>query len=148
MLSVGPPKTNGSWWKGLTEYSPLEKGMANHFSILALRTPWTAWKGKKKGHWKMNYEMVGEHHQLNWHGFRWTLGVGDGQGGLASCNSWGHKESDTDWANELNWMLSISFHAISSLNPHTNLARQVLSPFHRQRSYNLEMLGILCWSES
>ena len=33
---------------------PLEKGMANHFSTLALRTPWTVWKGKKIGHWKMN----------------------------------------------------------------------------------------------
>ena len=29
----------GSWWRGLTERGPLEKGMANHFSILALRTP-------------------------------------------------------------------------------------------------------------
>ena len=36
---VGPPKTGGSWWRGLTECGPLEKGMANHFSILALRTP-------------------------------------------------------------------------------------------------------------
>ena len=35
---VGPPKTDGSWWRGLTECGPLEKGMANHFSILALRT--------------------------------------------------------------------------------------------------------------
>ena len=35
---MGPPKTHGSWWRGLTECSPLEKGMANHFSILALRT--------------------------------------------------------------------------------------------------------------
>ena len=32
------PKTDGSWWRGLTECGPLEKGMANHFSILALRT--------------------------------------------------------------------------------------------------------------
>ena len=143
MLSVGPTKTNGSWWRGLTEYSPLEKGMANHFSILALRTPWIVWKGKKVGHWKMNYEMVGQHHRLNWHGFGWTLGVGDWQGGLASYSSRGHKESDTDWATELNWMLSISFHAFSSFNPHKNLARQVLSPFHRQRSYNLEMLGMV-----
>ena len=31
-------------------HSPLEKGMANHFRILALRTPWTVWKGKKIGH--------------------------------------------------------------------------------------------------
>ena len=33
------PKMGGSWWRGLTECGPLEKGMANHFSILALRTP-------------------------------------------------------------------------------------------------------------
>ena len=30
-------KTGGSWWRGLTESAPLEKGMASHFSILALR---------------------------------------------------------------------------------------------------------------
>ena len=39
-------------------------------------------------------EMVGWHHRLNGHEFVWTLGVGDGQGGLACCNSWGRKESD------------------------------------------------------
>ena len=31
-----PPKTGGSWWRGLTDCGPLENGMANHFSILAL----------------------------------------------------------------------------------------------------------------
>ena len=36
---VGPPKMGGSWWTDLTECGPLQKGMANHFSILALRTP-------------------------------------------------------------------------------------------------------------
>ena len=36
---VGPPKTDGSWWRSLTKCGPLEKGMANHFSILALRIP-------------------------------------------------------------------------------------------------------------
>ena len=40
-------------------------------------------------------EMVGWHHQLNGHEFELTLEVGDGQGGLACCDSWGHKESDT-----------------------------------------------------
>ena len=40
-------------------------------------------------------EMVGWHHQLNGHGFGWTPGVGDGQGGSVCCGSWGHKESDT-----------------------------------------------------
>ena len=41
---VGPPKMDGSWWRVLTNRCPLEKGMANHFSIPALRTPWTVWK--------------------------------------------------------------------------------------------------------
>ena len=40
-------------------------------------------------------EMGGWHHRHNGHGFRWTLGVGDGQGGLVCCHSWGHKELDT-----------------------------------------------------
>ena len=40
-------------------------------------------------------EMVAWHHQLNGHGFGWTLGVGDGQGGLACCSSWDLKELDT-----------------------------------------------------
>ena len=36
-------------------------------------------------------EMVGWHHRLDGHGFGWTLGVGDGYGGLACCGSWGRK---------------------------------------------------------
>ena len=39
-------------------------------------------------------ERVEWHHRFNGHGFGWTLGVGDGQGGLACCSSWGHKELD------------------------------------------------------
>ena len=39
--------------------------------------------------------MTGWHHQFNGHEFVLTLGVGDGQGGLACCNSQGHKELDT-----------------------------------------------------
>ena len=39
--------------------------------------------------------MVGWHHQLNRHEFEQALGVGDGQGGLACCGSWDHKELDT-----------------------------------------------------
>ena len=45
-------------------------------------------------------EMVGWHRRLSGHEFRWTLGVGDGQGRLAYCGPWGHKESDTtEWLN-------------------------------------------------
>ena len=51
-------------------------------------------------------EMTGWHHWLDGRESEWTPGVGDGQGGLACCNSWGHKESDTterlNWT-ELNW---------------------------------------------
>ena len=54
---VGPPKTGRSWWRDMTKRGPLEKGMANHFSILALRTPWTVWNGKKIGHWKRNSQV-------------------------------------------------------------------------------------------
>ena len=36
---VGPPKTDRSWWTVLTKRGPLVMGMANHFSILAFRTP-------------------------------------------------------------------------------------------------------------
>ena len=46
-------------------------------------------------------EMAGWHHRLDAHEFGWTPGVGDGQGGLVCCDSWGHKESDTT---KLNWI--------------------------------------------
>ena len=39
-------------------------------------------------------EMAGWHHRLDGHEFEYTLRVCDGQGGLACCNSWGHKELD------------------------------------------------------
>ena len=39
-------------------------------------------------------EMVGWHHQLDEREFDQAPGVGDGQGGLACCSPWGHKESD------------------------------------------------------
>ena len=39
-------------------------------------------------------EMVRWYHGLNGHGFEWTPGVGDRQGGLVCGNPWGHKESD------------------------------------------------------
>ena len=51
-------------------------------------------------------EMAGWHHWLDGHEFGWILGVGDGQGGLACCDSWGRKESEsTERLNraELNW---------------------------------------------
>ena len=56
------------------------------------------WGQEEKG--MTEDEMFGWYHWLNGHGFGWTLGVDDGQGGLACCGSWGCKESDTtDWLN-------------------------------------------------
>ena len=57
------------------------------------------WGQKEKG--KTEGEMAGWHNQLNGHSFGWILGIGDGQGGLVCCGSWGHKESDT--TEPLNW---------------------------------------------
>ena len=57
------------------------------------------WRWAEKG--TTEDEMVGWHHRLDGREFEWTPGVGDGQGGLACCGSWGCKESDTtEW---LNW---------------------------------------------
>ena len=53
-------------------------------------------------------EIVGWHHRLNGHGFGWTLGVGDGQGGLVCCGPWGHKELDmTEQLNETDIYMKI-----------------------------------------
>ena len=57
------------------------------------------WRQEKKG--MTEDEMAGWHHRLDGHEFGWTPGVGNGQGGLACCDSCGTKESDmTEW---LNW---------------------------------------------
>ena len=57
------------------------------------------WKWEEKG--TTEHQIGGLHHRLNEHEFEWTLGAGDGQGGLVCCDSWGRKESGTtEW---LNW---------------------------------------------
>ena len=62
------------------------------------------WGQEEKG--TTEDEMVGWHHQLHGHGFGWTLGIGDGQGGLACCSSWGHRVRH-DWATELKLKLDV-----------------------------------------
>ena len=57
------------------------------------------WGHEEKG--TTEDEMVGWNHQFSGHGFGWTPGLGDGQGGPVCCGSWSRKESDmTEW---LNW---------------------------------------------
>ena len=54
---------------------------------------WEDWRWKEKG--TTEDEMIGWHHWLNGYEFEQALGVGDGEGSLACCSPWGHKESDT-----------------------------------------------------
>ena len=51
------------------------------------------WGQEEKG--TTEDEMAGWHHWLDRRESQWTPGAGDGQGGLACCDSWGRKESDT-----------------------------------------------------
>ena len=62
------------------------------------------WRKEEKG--TTDDEMVGWHHRLSGCQFQQASGVSDGQGGLACCSLWGHKESDTnERLNGLNWIL-------------------------------------------
>ena len=74
---------------------------------------WLIWKDSDSGKdWRWEEKettedvMAGRHHWLNGHEFELTLGVGDGQGGLACCNPWVTKSWTqlSNWT-ELNWSL-------------------------------------------
>ena len=73
--------------------------------------------GQEKG--MTEDEMAGWHQQLGGHAFEWTPGVSDGQGGLACCDSWGGKESDT--TERLNWTDCIEIGLILVCWPHYQL---------------------------
>ena len=98
------PKGNQSWiFIGRTDAEAetpiLWPSDAKNWLIVKDPDAGKVWAQEEKG--TTEDEMVGWHQLLNGHGFGWTLGVGDGQGGLACCGPWGRKESDTtEW---LNW---------------------------------------------
>ena len=66
------------------------------------------WGQKKKG--MIEDEMAGWHHRFNEHEFEWTPGVGDGQGGLVCCDSWGYKELVT--TERLNWQTDLGLYTV------------------------------------
>ena len=71
---------------------------------------WKDWGQEGKG--MTEDEMAGWHHRLNGREFEWTPGDGDGQGGLACCDSWGCKELDmTEWLTwtELKYLVTREF---------------------------------------
>ena len=86
------------------------------------------WGQEEKG--TTEDKMVGWRHWLDGHGFGWTPGVGDGQGGLAYCSSWGSKESET--TERLNWTeftlgIHVSLLSIYSLFFRNNFRARSLS---------------------
>ena len=73
---------------------------------------WLIWKDPDAGRdWGQEEkgttedEMVWWHHRLNGHAFGWTPEIGDGQGGLPCCSSWGSQRVRHNWVTELNWMM-------------------------------------------
>ena len=110
------------------------------------------WGQEEKG--MTEVEMAGWHHWLNGRESGWTPGVGDGQGGLACCDSWGFKESDTtewlDWT-ELKHLVTICWLdfnarniALLTFSTHNILILLLIykhlysiksSPFHHHHAY-------------
>ena len=66
-----------------------------YFGHLFQRTDSFAGKDRWEEKGTTEDEMVGWHHRINGHEFEQTLAVDNGQGSLACCSPWGHKESDT-----------------------------------------------------
>ena len=85
-------------------------------------------------------EMAGWHHWLDGHESEWTPGVGNGQRGLACCDSWGHKESDT--TEQLNWTELNCLHRFTVWE-FPELTWQVLYWFVRTAATNYLNFGAL-----
>ena len=93
------------------------------------------WGQEEKG--MTEDEMVGWHHRLSGHEFGWTLGVGDRQGDLACCSSWGCKELDT--TERLNWTDLKTFLLPASVRrpiPFSKLYGQYVTPQSHMLSPN------------
>ena len=98
------------------------------------------WGQEEKG--TTEDEMAGWHHWLNGHESEWTPGDGDGQGGLACCDSWGRKESDT--TERLNWTELNHYRKTQTCNS----LRNIDSFSSLNRSEEIVSSGWLCptWS--
>ena len=100
--------------------------------LTQLKRPWCWERLKAGGEGLTEDKIVGWHYWLNGHGFGWTLGVGDGQGGLACCSSWVRRVGH-NWATELN----------SSLQPRCETRHCILSSILKIRKLSLYL--VLVW---
>ena len=91
------------------------------------------WAQEEKG--TIEDEMAGWHHWLDGHESKWTLGDGDGQRGLACCESWGRKDSDT--TERLNWTELLKKTYLFSNWPILPLPCSWFDSFMWTRSYRL-----------
>ena len=109
---------------------------------------WRDWGQEERG--MTEDEMAGWHHRLDGHEFEWTLGVGDGQGGLACCDSWGRKESDTT-ETELNWTELMQYCFLlhgTLLSPPDTFTTEHHFCFGPATSFSLKLLVIALHSSS
>ena len=94
-------------------------------------------------------EMAGWHHWLHGHESGWTPGVGDGQGGLACCNSWGRKESDTtEWLNWTECHLLIFAISMHSINKNFLRLLSILISIGEKENNVQEENNNICWIPS
>ena len=95
------------------------------------------WGQEEKG--TTEDEMAGWHDWLDGRESGWTRGVGDGQGGLACCNSWGRKESDTtEWLNWTDWWTLLG----------KNKSENIYFSLHQASTFSPELQNPKCVKDS
>ena len=125
------PKGNQSWvFTGKTDAKAETPILWPHHakSWLIGKDPGRDWGQEEKG--TTEDEVAGWHHWLDGHESEWTLGVGDGQGGLVCCGSWVCKESDT--TERLNWT---EHNIVNQLHSNKNFRRNKTSDCVLMKSY-------------
>ena len=83
--------------------------------------------------------MAGWHHRLNGHEFKQAPGVSDGQGGLACCSPWGHKESDITEQLTHTHSHAPNTHTYTHAHTHTHTHRCTHTQRHTHRKIPVDL---------